>query len=94
MSIIDRSSQEKATPETLYASIPDSELYDSLVTETTPSSNTCQPFLPLDVSSILKPNSFDIAKIDEPEGELNLSFYGDLGVGWEERWWVNRLLKC
>ncbi|XP_042319561.1 transcription factor E2F5 isoform X2 [Sceloporus undulatus] len=62
----DISLQDIPTPETLYASIPDSELYDSLVTETTPSSNTCQPLIPLDVNSILKPNTFDIAKMDEP----------------------------
>ncbi|XP_015280959.1 PREDICTED: transcription factor E2F5 isoform X2 [Gekko japonicus] len=74
----DRSSQENAAPETLYASIPDSELYDSLVTETTPSSNTCQPFLPLDVNSILKPNSFDIAKIDEPGGIINSDIIDEL----------------
>ncbi|XP_077208121.1 transcription factor E2F5 [Paroedura picta] len=74
----DRSSQENATPEALYTSIPDSELYDSLVTETTPSSNTLQPFLPLDVTSILKPNSFDIAKIDEPEGIINSDIIDEL----------------
>ncbi|XP_054841730.1 transcription factor E2F5 [Eublepharis macularius] len=74
----DRSSQENTTPETLYGSIPDSELYDSLVTETTPSSNTCQPFLPLDVNSILKPNSFDLAKIDEPEGIINSDIIDEL----------------
>ncbi|XP_060100600.1 transcription factor E2F5-like [Heteronotia binoei] len=74
----DGSSQENATPETLYASIPDSELYDSLVTETTPSSNPCQPFLPLDVNSILKPSSFDIAKIDEPEGIITSDIIDEL----------------
>nr|XP_056710013.1 transcription factor E2F5 [Euleptes europaea] len=74
----DRSSQENATSETLYASIPDSELYNSLVTETTPSSNTCQPFLPLDVNSVLKPNSFDTTKIDEPEGIINSDIIDEL----------------
>ncbi|XP_060099533.1 transcription factor E2F5 [Heteronotia binoei] len=72
------SSQQNATPELLYASIPDSELYDSLVTETTPSSNTCQPFLPLDVNSILKPSLLDIAKIDEPEGIITSDIIDEL----------------
>uniref|UniRef100_A0ACB8FWU8 Uncharacterized protein n=1 Tax=Sphaerodactylus townsendi TaxID=933632 RepID=A0ACB8FWU8_9SAUR len=72
------SSQENTTPGTLYANIPDSELYDSLVRETTPSSNTCQPFLPLDVNSILKPNSFDIGKTDEREGIMNSDIIDEL----------------
>ncbi|XP_062986975.1 transcription factor E2F5 [Elgaria multicarinata webbii] len=74
----DISLQESPTPESLYASITDSELYDSLVTETTPSSNTCQPFLPLDVNSILKPNTFDIAKMDEPGGIINSDIIDEL----------------
>ncbi|KAJ7338963.1 hypothetical protein JRQ81_012865 [Phrynocephalus forsythii] len=73
----DISLQEISTPETLYGSIPDSELYDSLVTETTPSSNTSQ-YLPLDVNSILKPNTFDIAKMDEPEGIINSDIIDEL----------------
>uniref|UniRef100_A0A2D4F802 E2F transcription factor 5 n=1 Tax=Micrurus corallinus TaxID=54390 RepID=A0A2D4F802_MICCO len=61
--------QGSPAPETLCASIPDSELYDSLVTETTPSSTILpSSFLPLDVNSILKSNTFDIAKMDEPGG--------------------------
>ncbi|XP_026561663.1 leucine-rich repeat and coiled-coil domain-containing protein 1-like [Pseudonaja textilis] len=60
--------QGSQAPETLCASIPDSELYDSLVTETTPSSTILPSFLPLDVNSILKSNTFDIAKMDEPGG--------------------------
>ncbi|KAJ6663935.1 hypothetical protein lerEdw1_008889 [Lerista edwardsae] len=63
--------QRSPTPETLYASIPESDLYGSLVTETTPSSNSCQSFLSLDVNSILKPNTFDIAKMDEPGGIIS-----------------------
>ncbi|XP_066478883.1 transcription factor E2F5 isoform X2 [Tiliqua scincoides] len=63
--------ERSPSPETLCASIPDSDLYGNLVPETTPSSNTCQPFLSLDVNSILKPNTFDIAKMDEPGGIIN-----------------------
>ncbi|XP_020663756.3 transcription factor E2F5 isoform X1 [Pogona vitticeps] len=73
----DISLQEISAPETLYDSISDSELYDSLVTETTPSSNTCQ-YLPLDVNSILKPNTFDIAKMDEPGGIINSDIIDEL----------------
>nr|XP_028592428.1 transcription factor E2F5 isoform X1 [Podarcis muralis] len=74
----DISLQESQTPETLYAGIPDSELYNSLIAETTPSSNTCQSFLPLDVNSILKPNAFDIAKMDEPGGIINSDIIDEL----------------
>ncbi|XP_053100451.1 transcription factor E2F5 isoform X2 [Hemicordylus capensis] len=74
----DTSLQESPAPETLYTSIPDSELYDSLVTETTPSSNTCQSFLSLDVNSILKPNTFDIAKMDESGGIINSDIIDEL----------------
>ncbi|KAF7246393.1 Transcription factor E2F5 [Varanus komodoensis] len=70
--------QESPTPGRLYASVPDAELYDSLVAETTPSTNTCQPFLPLDVNSILKPNTFDIAKMDEPGGIINSDIIDEL----------------
>ncbi|XP_070604094.1 transcription factor E2F5 [Erythrolamprus reginae] len=64
--------QGSPAPETLCASIPDSVLYDSLVTETTPSSTILpSSFLPLDVNSILKSNTFDIAKMDEPGGVIS-----------------------
>lgn len=71
------------TPETFYDSIPDSDLYGSLVTETTPSSNTCPPYLSLDVNSILKPNTFDIAKMDEPGGKENHSVLTLGQGGWQ-----------
>ncbi|XP_061458381.1 transcription factor E2F5 [Rhineura floridana] len=74
----DMSFQDSPTPETLYASIPESELYDSVITETTPSSNTCQSFFPLDVNRILKPNTFDIAKMDEPGGIINSDIIDEL----------------
>uniref|UniRef100_A0A8D0L9C7 E2F transcription factor 5 n=1 Tax=Sphenodon punctatus TaxID=8508 RepID=A0A8D0L9C7_SPHPU len=70
----DTSLQESAAPATPYSSLPDSALYTSLATEaaqTAPSSNDYQPFLPLDVNCILKPNSFDIAKVDEPGGTIS-----------------------
>ncbi|XP_048366993.1 transcription factor E2F5 isoform X2 [Sphaerodactylus townsendi] len=71
--------QGQSLPQTPAGDIPtDSELYDSLVRETTPSSNTCQPFLPLDVNSILKPNSFDIGKTDEREGIMNSDIIDEL----------------
>ncbi|XP_058034823.1 transcription factor E2F5 [Ahaetulla prasina] len=71
--------QGSPAPETLCASIPDSELYDSLVTETTPSSTILSSsFLPLDVNSILKSNTFDIAKMDEPGGVINSDIIDEL----------------
>ncbi|ETE72792.1 Transcription factor E2F5, partial [Ophiophagus hannah] len=48
----DTNLQGSPAPETLCPSIPDSELYDSLVTETTPSSTILPSFLPLDVNSV------------------------------------------
>nr|XP_013812334.1 PREDICTED: transcription factor E2F5 isoform X2 [Apteryx mantelli mantelli] len=66
--------QNSATSATPYSSLPDSALYPSLsgdVTQTTASSNDYQALLPLDVNCILKPNSFDIAKMDEPAGTIS-----------------------
>ncbi|POI26197.1 hypothetical protein CIB84_010052 [Bambusicola thoracicus] len=63
--------QNSTTPATPYSSLPDSVLYPSLsgdVTQATASSNDYQALLPLDVNCILKPNSFDIAKMEEPTG--------------------------
>lgn len=74
--IVDNSMQENnTTPATPYSSLPDSLLYTSLATDTTQttaSSNDYQALLPLDVNCILKPNSFDIAKMDEPTGRQTL----------------------
>lgn len=66
--------QNSATSATPYSSLPDSALYPSLsgdVAQTTASSNDYQALLPLDVNCILKPNSFDIAKMDEPAGTIS-----------------------
>lgn len=63
--------QNSTTPATPYSSLPDAVLYPSLsgdVAQATASSNDYQGLLPLDVNCILKPNSFDIAKMDEPTG--------------------------
>uniref|UniRef100_A0A8C4VEC4 E2F transcription factor 5 n=1 Tax=Gopherus evgoodei TaxID=1825980 RepID=A0A8C4VEC4_9SAUR len=72
----DNSVQENnTTPATPYSSLPDSLLYTSLATDattTTTSSNAYQALLPLDVNCILKPNTFDIAKMDEPTGRQTL----------------------
>lgn len=65
--------QNSTTPATPYSSLPDSVLYPSLsgdVTQATTSSNDYQALLPLDVNCILKPNSFDIAKMEEPAGNI------------------------
>lgn len=63
--------QNSTTPATPYSSLPDSVLYPSLsgdVAQATASSNDYQTLLPLDVNCILKPNSFDIGKMEEPTG--------------------------
>lgn len=63
--------QNSTTPATPYSSLPDSVLYPSLsgdVAQATASSNDYQALLPLDVNCILKPNSFDIGKMEEPTG--------------------------
>ncbi|XP_072267078.1 transcription factor E2F5 [Pyxicephalus adspersus] len=69
--------QESTNPSS-YSALPDSLLYPSLtsdLTQTTASSSDYQPpLLPLDVSNILKPSSFDITKMDDPEGQIS----GDL----------------
>ncbi|KFO75476.1 Transcription factor E2F5, partial [Cuculus canorus] len=57
-----------------YSSLPESVLYPSLpgdVAQATASSNDYQGLLPLDVNCILKPNSFDIAKMEEPTGNIS-----------------------
>lgn len=70
--------QSSTTPAASYSSLPESVLYPSLagdVTQATASSNDYQGLLPLDVNCILKPNSFDMAKIEEPTGrKLQLLF--------------------
>ncbi|XP_071890583.1 transcription factor E2F5 isoform X2 [Anas platyrhynchos] len=66
--------QNSTTPATPYSSLPDAVLYPSLsgdVAQATASSNDYQGLLPLDVNCILKPNSFDIAKMDEPTGNIS-----------------------
>ncbi|XP_065607955.1 transcription factor E2F5 isoform X2 [Cyrtonyx montezumae] len=66
--------QNSTTPATPYSSLPDSLLYPGLsgdVVQATASSNDYQTLLPLDVNCILKPNSFDIAKMDEPTGNIS-----------------------
>ncbi|OXB70616.1 UNVERIFIED_CONTAM: hypothetical protein H355_008880, partial [Colinus virginianus] len=65
--------QNSTTPATPYSSLPDSVLYPGLsgdVAQATASSSDYQTLLPLDVNCILKPNSFDIAKMDEPTGNI------------------------
>ncbi|CAM5108954.1 unnamed protein product [Natator depressus] len=78
----DNSMQENnTTPGTPYSSLPDSLLYTSLATDTTQttaSSNDYQALLPLDVNCILKPNSFDIAKMDEPTGTISSDIIDEL----------------
>ncbi|KFQ32459.1 Transcription factor E2F5, partial [Mesitornis unicolor] len=52
----------------------ESVLYPGLsgdVAQATASSNDYQGLLPLDVNCILKPNSFDIAKMEEPAGNIS-----------------------
>ncbi|KAG8570531.1 hypothetical protein GDO81_011302 [Engystomops pustulosus] len=58
-----------------FCELPDSLLYPPLTTDLAPSANTStSDFLPLDVNNILKPNTFDIGKLDDTEGQIS----GDL----------------
>uniref|UniRef100_A0A8C8RME5 E2F transcription factor 5 n=1 Tax=Pelusios castaneus TaxID=367368 RepID=A0A8C8RME5_9SAUR len=78
----DKSLQKNNTTPTIpYSSLPDSLLYTSLATDATQtnaSSNDYQALLPLDVSCILKPNSFDTAKMDEPTGTISSDIIDEL----------------
>ncbi|RLW13485.1 hypothetical protein DV515_00000368 [Chloebia gouldiae] len=63
--------QDSAAP---YSSLPEPELYPSLSgdsAQASASSSDYQSLLPLDVNCILKPNSFDIAKMEEPAGNIS-----------------------
>ncbi|KAG8441878.1 hypothetical protein GDO86_010890 [Hymenochirus boettgeri] len=60
-----------------YSDLPESILYSTLgtdLTQTAASSSDYPSLLPSDVTSILRPNSFDIMKMEEQEGQIN----GDL----------------
>ncbi|OCT74857.1 transcription factor E2F5 [Xenopus laevis] len=60
-----------------YPELPESILYSAHGTDVAQSaaaSSDYSPLLPLDVNSILRPNAFDITKIDEQEGHIS----GDL----------------
>ncbi|KAI1243485.1 hypothetical protein IHE44_0001108 [Lamprotornis superbus] len=66
--------QDSAAPAAPYSSLPEPELYPSLSgdsAQASASSSDYQSLLPLDVSCILKPNSFDIAKMEEPAGNIS-----------------------
>ncbi|KAM6318776.1 transcription factor E2F5 [Aegotheles albertisi] len=66
-----------STPAAPYSCLPESVLYPSLPgdgAQATASASDYQGFLPLDVNCILKPNTFDIAKMEEPAG----NFSGDI----------------
>lgn len=69
---VDGSAQRDSTaPTAPYSSLPEPELYPSLSgdgAQASASSSDYQSLLPLDVNCILKPNSFDIAKMEEPAG--------------------------
>ncbi|XP_074411845.1 transcription factor E2F5 isoform X1 [Zonotrichia albicollis] len=73
--ISDGSAQQDSTaPAAPYSSLPEPELYPSLSgdsAQASASSSDYQSLLPLDVNCILKPNSFDIAKMEEPAGNIS-----------------------
>ncbi|KAM9387708.1 transcription factor E2F5 [Phaethornis superciliosus] len=69
--------QSSSTAAASYSSLPESVLYPSLSgdgAQAAASSGDYQGLLPLDVNCILKPNTFDIAKMEEPAG----NFSGDI----------------
>ncbi|XP_066434593.1 transcription factor E2F5 [Eleutherodactylus coqui] len=57
-----------------FCELPDSLLYPHLTTDLTQSTASSSDFLPLDVNNLLKPNAFDIAKLEDTEGPIS----GDL----------------
>ncbi|XP_031984453.1 transcription factor E2F5 isoform X2 [Corvus hawaiiensis] len=66
--------RDSAAPTAPYSSLPEPELYPSLSgdsAQASASSSDYQSLLPLDVNCILKPNSFDIAKMEEPAGNIS-----------------------
>ncbi|XP_005042318.1 PREDICTED: transcription factor E2F5 [Ficedula albicollis] len=66
--------RDSAGPAAPYSSLPEPELYPSLSgdsAQASASSSDYQSLLPLDVSCILKPNSFDMAKMEEPAGNIS-----------------------
>ncbi|XP_010218773.1 PREDICTED: transcription factor E2F5 [Tinamus guttatus] len=66
--------QNSAASATAYSSLPEPALFPSLSGEgaqATGGSSDYQALLPLDVNCILKPNSFDVAKMDEPAGTVS-----------------------
>ncbi|KFP70032.1 hypothetical protein N310_03886, partial [Acanthisitta chloris] len=72
----DDSVQQDSTAPTApsYSSLPGPVLYPSLSgdgAQASASSSDYQGLLPLDVNCILKPNSFDIAKMEEPTGNIS-----------------------
>lgn len=68
----DDSIQDNTTTASSFTELPDSLLYPSLtsdLTQTTASSSDYQtPLLPLDVTNILKPSSFDMIKMEDQDG--------------------------
>ncbi|KAG9478660.1 hypothetical protein GDO78_012357 [Eleutherodactylus coqui] len=58
-----------------FCELPDSLLYPHLTTDLTQSTASSSDFLPLDVNNLLKPNAFDIAKLEDTEGKGSLVRY-------------------
>ncbi|XP_029815151.1 transcription factor E2F5 [Manacus vitellinus] len=66
--------QDSAAPAAPYSNLPELALYPSLSgdgAQASAISSDYQGLLPLDVNCILKPNSFDIAKMEEPTGNIS-----------------------
>uniref|UniRef100_A0A8C7EG20 E2F transcription factor 5 n=1 Tax=Nothoprocta perdicaria TaxID=30464 RepID=A0A8C7EG20_NOTPE len=84
--------QDSATSAAAYPSLAEPALFPSLSGEGAQAAGGPSDYpalLPLDVNCILKPNSFDIAKMDEPAGTISgdiidelMSSDGDIHVCW------------
>ncbi|XP_050188959.1 transcription factor E2F5 isoform X2 [Myiozetetes cayanensis] len=66
--------RDSAAPAAPYSSLPELALYPGLPgdgAQASTISSDYQGLLPLDVNCILKPNSFDISKMEEPTGNIS-----------------------
>ncbi|XP_069813524.1 transcription factor E2F5 [Dendropsophus ebraccatus] len=65
---------QQSTGDNSFCGLPDSLLCPSLTTDLPPPTAGSSDYLTMDVNNLLKPNTFDIAKLDDTEGQIT----GDL----------------
>lgn len=73
--------QQNTSPTPSSPSIPEPATYSSLPedeAQTTTTIDSYQPLIPLDVNSVLKPNQFDVGKMDESGGNISSDIIDEL----------------